>query len=67
MGTQTTGENDSRLQIINMLGVLVKEIQLSKELQQVSVLIDDLTPGVYTYRQVVGKQYIHSGKLIIEN
>jgi hypothetical protein len=59
--------NDSRLQIINMLGVLVKDIQLSRELQLVSVLINDLSPGVYSYRQVAGKQYINSGKLIIEN
>ena len=58
--------NDSRLQIINMLGVLVKDIQLSKDMQQLSVLINDLSPGVYKYRQVAGKQYINSGKLIVE-
>jgi hypothetical protein len=32
----------------------------------VSVLINDLSPGVYSYRQVAGKQYINSGKLIVE-
>lgn len=55
---------DSKLVIIDILGISVKEIYLAKNVQNVETAIDDLSPGVYMYRQVVGDRTIHTGKLI---
>lgn len=59
--------SDSKLQIVNILGTTVKEIELPAHNTHISVLVQDLFPGIYTYRQVENKNILHTGKLIITN
>jgi hypothetical protein len=61
------GTNDTKMQIVNMWGVVVKEIFLSKAVQHVLTSIESLMPGVYIYRQVENKTVLNTGKLIITN
>lgn len=58
---------DSKLQIVNILGIVVKEIYLPKESQQVSILLNEITTGIYSYRQICDKLILNSGKLVIVN
>jgi len=58
---------DTKLHIVNMLGVIVKEIMLSKNVQGVTTNISDLASGIYLYRHVCRNETLHIGKLIIEN
>ncbi len=58
---------DSKLQVVNLLGVVVKEINLAKEVQGITTNIGDLSSGIYLYRHVSNNEILHVGKLIIEN
>jgi hypothetical protein len=58
-------DKDSKLQIVDMLGIIVKEVFLSKETKQVSLFVNDLAPGVYSYRQIYQNTTLNTGKLII--
>jgi Secretion system C-terminal sorting domain len=60
-------KENSTLQLMNILGVLLKEIDLSKNVQRVTISINDLPTGVYTYRHIQNKTNLHTGKLIITN
>ena len=57
---------NTKLQIVNVVGIILKEISLPKDIQQVSTLVNELNTGIYIYRQVYGKEILHTGKLIIE-
>ncbi|MBK6331647.1 MAG: T9SS type A sorting domain-containing protein [Bacteroidetes bacterium] len=48
-------DKDSKLQIVDMLGIIVKEVFLSKETKQVSLFVNDLVLGVYSYRHIYNK------------
>ena len=58
-------DKDSKLQIVDMLGIIVKEVFLSKDTKQVSLFVNDLAPGVYSYRQIYQNTTLNTGKLII--
>ena len=57
---------NTQLQIVNVVGIILKEISLPKDIQQVSTLVNELNTGIYIYRQVYGKEILNTGKLIIE-
>jgi hypothetical protein len=57
---------DSKLQIINSLGVVLQEINLSKELQIITTQLLDVPPGVCFYKQIILNKTINTGKLVIE-
>lgn len=58
---------DTRLQIVDMLGIVIKEIFLSKTTQTVAINVNDMMSGVYVYKQLEGKKILNTGKLIINN
>jgi hypothetical protein len=58
-------DKDSKLQIVDMLGIIVKEVFLSKDTKQVSLFVNDFAPGVYNYRQIYNNTTLNTGKLII--
>ncbi len=59
--------NDTKLQIVNILGIVITEIDLPKDIQNVSINVSNLVTGVYIYRQIQNKTQIKAGKLIITN
>jgi hypothetical protein len=59
--------SDSKLQIADILGTVLFEIDLAKEVHEVSVNVSSLKAGVYFYRQIQNRTIIKAGKLLIAN
>jgi hypothetical protein len=57
---------DTKFEIVNMLGQIIVTINLSKDVQFISVNVNNLFAGIYVYKQTYKKQILNSGKLIIE-
>lgn len=63
--TALTDENSS-IELFDLTGRKVKEIELPKNSNKVNLMVDNLAQGVYTYKQIKGGRQVNAGKIIIE-
>jgi len=61
------GATNARLEIRNILGSVVKVVEINESKGTVKVDVSDLTNGVYFYSFIVDEQVITAKKLVIQN
>lgn len=61
------GANNARLEIRNILGSIVKSVDINETSGQVNVDVSNLTNGVYFYSFIVNEVAIKSTKLVIQH
>jgi hypothetical protein len=57
--------NQARLKIVNLLGSVVKEVEIDQNSNKLSIDISDLNAGVYFYSVVVDNEVFQTKKLVI--
>lgn len=61
------GVSDARLMIYNLLGSIIKEINITNNYGNVKVNTSDLDEGIYFYSLLVGNESLKTHKLIIKH